>query len=245
MPLSNERLEELEREYFDQLYYYLKSIEQRMMCGLASKNNIKDDWWAQFIRGAEKRQVSDFARGAERIFYWLLTTLWTPNSSPIGSDMFFEAHNAFVHIDVKTANFKNTSDYLGKVAIGRNQTSYDADKTATGLNTRVNPNLPQYYHRGTEKEKPCLTFTIQVIHDAKTLDIIAILLICVPNGQLYGVYGNRIVGGGKSKDESMRYEYKNAPVFETIYGHPYRVKFLYFNEQRELLKQQITTKVEL
>jgi len=174
-----------------------------------------------------------------------LTTLWTPNSSPIGSDMFFEAHNAFVHIDVKTANFKNTSDYLGKVAIGRNQTSYDAEKTATGLNTRVNPNLPQYYHRGTEKEKPCLTFTIQVIHDAKTLDIIAILLICVPNGQLYGVYGNRIVGGGKSKDESMRYEYKNAPVFETIYGHPYRVKFLYFNEQRELLKQQITTKVEL
>ena len=164
---------------------------------LESKNDIRADWWDKFTKS--EKQISEFARGTERIFYWLLTTLWVPNSSPISSDLFFESYNAFIHIDIKTAKSNNTSDYKGKVALGKNQTSYNADKTQTGTPTQVNPNLPQYYNKGTDKEKPCLTYTIQLIHKPSTFDIIAILLISVPNGQLYSVYKNNIVGAVKVK----------------------------------------------
>ena len=210
---------------------------------LESKNDIRADWWDKFTKS--EKQISEFARGTERIFYWLLTTLWVPNSSPISSDLFFESYNAFIHIDIKTAKSNNTSDYKGKVALGKNQTSYDADKTQTGTPTQVNPNLPQYYNKGTDKEKPCLTYTIQLIHKPSTFDIIAILLISVPNGQLYSVYKNNIVGAGKSKDLSMRYEYKNNFTFNTLPEEPPRVKFIYFNPGYEFSTEDITTRREI
>lgn len=244
MTLTDDQLEKLEKEYFDHIFYYLKSNENRMMEGLKSKEGIRDDWWEKFLGTDKKRQVSDFARGAERIFYWLLTTLWIPNSSPIGSDLFFETYNAFLHIDIKTARSDNTSDYKGKVTLGKNQTSYDAEETHTGAETQVNPNLPEYYHKDGE-EKPCLTYTIQMIHDPETFEIIAILLISVPNGQLYEVYGTNIVGAGKSKDESMRFEYKNEHRFMLLNGNPSRVKFLYFNEDSAYSKEDITTISEI
>jgi hypothetical protein len=151
---------------------------------------------------------------------------------------------AFIHIDIKTAKSNNPSDYKGKVALGKNQTSYDADKTQTGIPTQINPNLPQYYNKGKEKEKPCLTYTIQLIHKPQTFDIVAILLISVPNGQLYSVYKNDIVGAGKSKDLSMRYEYKNNFTFNTLPDEPSRVKFIYVNPDYEFSTEDITTRQE-
>jgi hypothetical protein len=231
MRLSDKEMEKLERDYFEQIFYYLTCNEQRMLNGLASKNKIRSDWWFKFTQSESADQLSELARGAERIFYWLLTTLWMPNSSPIGADLFFEAHNAFIHIDVKTAKSDNPSDSKGKVAIGKNQTSYNPDKTKSGTKITVNPNLPQYYCEGTNLEKPCLTYSIQMVHDATTLEIIAILLISIPNGQLYRVYGNDIVGAGKIKGKSMRYEYKNNFFFNTLEDKPHRVRFIWFNEQ--------------
>lgn len=70
-----------------------------------------------------------------------------------------------------------------------------------------------------------------MVHDATTFEIIAILLISIPNGQLYRVYGNDIVGAGKIKGKSMRYEYKNNFFFCTLKGKPHRVKFIWFNEK--------------
>jgi hypothetical protein len=61
-----------------------------MLRALESKEQIKKDWWGRFAPLSHTRQTSELARGAERIFYWLLTTLWMPNSSPVGSDLFFE-----------------------------------------------------------------------------------------------------------------------------------------------------------
>jgi len=243
MPLTNEELEQLEKDYFDQIYFYLRFNQQRMLWGLESKNNIRDDWWDKFTNS--EKQISEFARGTERIFYWLLTTLWMPNSSPISSDLFFESCNAFIHIDIKTAKTDNQSDYKGKVALSKNQTSYDADKTQTGTPTQINPSLPQYYDKGGENEKPCLTYIIQLIHKPITFDITAILLISVPNGQLYSVYKNGIVGAGKGKGVSMRYEYKNNFTFNTLSGTPHRVEFIYFNPNYGLSTYDITTCQEI
>ena len=244
MPLNDRDLETLEKDYFDQLYFYLKSNEQRMMIGLNSKDSIRDDWISKYEEGAQQRKNSDIARGAERIFYWLLTTIWVPNSSPIGSDLFFETYNAFIHIDTKTANIDNVSDYKGKVALSANQTSYEASRTHTGIPTSVHASLPKYYNIGKKTEKPCLTYIIQIIHDIKSMEIIAVLLICIPNGQLYDVYENKIVGAGKGKNVSMRYEYKVNPFFQTLGNNYYRVKFL-FHQPSRILKPEITSRDDI
>jgi len=61
--------------------------------------------------------------------------------------MFFETHKAFVHIDIKTAKLNNESDYLGKVPISENQTSYKSPKQ------RFNSNLPSFYNKGNLEKK--------------------------------------------------------------------------------------------
>ncbi len=224
MSLINEALEQLEKEYFDQIFYYLSYNNERMIEALESKESIKSDWWDRFTKISDQKQQSELARGAERIFYWLLTTLWMPNSAPIGSDLFFESYNAFIHIDVKTAKSDNDADFKGKVAFGKNQTSYNPDRIGG------EPNLPQYYTLDNNTKKPCLTYILQIIHDAETYGIIAILLISIPNGQLHSIYGESIVGKGKNKKTwSMRYLYKNNFTFNTVNDKPHRIKFVYFN----------------
>jgi hypothetical protein len=79
---------------------------------------------------------------------------------------------------------------------------------------------------------------LQIVYEAETYDIIAIQLISVPNGQLYKIYGDAIVGKGKAgsgkgksnKTWSMRYVYSNNHVFDTLDGKPIRVKFIYFKK---------------
>lgn len=231
MPLTNEKLEGLEREYLDELYFHLERDKDRVMTGLDSKNKIRDDWWDLFEAGGK---ATDLDRGAERIFYWVLAGYWTPNSAPIGSNLFFETHNAFIHIEVKTSRTDNPADYSGLVPISIRQTSYPVKRI------KKPPGLPTYYNKGRKDEKVCLTYAIHVIHNIETLEIIAILLISIPNGQLYDIYGDRIVGGGKIKGASFRYRYKENPHFEALPATPYRVKFLYFDESSGYSKEDIT-----
>ena len=96
------KIEFWENEYLEQIYYLLKIDKEKMLSGFDTKEDIRDDW-EQFL-GAE---TSDFATGSERIFYWLFSQFGVPNSSPIGSDMFFETYNAYVHIDIKTVTLAN------------------------------------------------------------------------------------------------------------------------------------------
>lgn len=232
IPLTNEELERLEKYHLEQLYYYLKSNEERLMMGLRSKDKIHDDWWNQFKKGGK---ATDLDRGAERIFYWVLAGIWTPNSAPIGSNLFFETHDAFVHIEVKTSKIDYPADYRGLVPISERQTSYEIVKR-----TGKNPSLPTYYNKGRKTEKACLTYAIQLIHNPETLEMIAILLISIPNGQLYDLYGDKIVGGGKVKGASFRYRYKEAPRFEALSDKPYRIRLLYWNKAARYNEEDIT-----
>ncbi|MFH0948545.1 MAG: hypothetical protein V1833_06080 [Elusimicrobiota bacterium] len=150
------KIETLEHDYFEKINFDLSQDLQKMIDGLNSKDKIKDDWKGFFNRIDKKKQNSDFSRGAERIYYWLFSQFGKPNSSPIGADMFFETHNAFVHIDIKTAKFDNPSDFKGKVPLGANQTSY------SGKNYGVH--LPTFYNKNKPSEKICLTYIINIVY---------------------------------------------------------------------------------
>lgn len=220
-------IERKEYHYFNQLIFTLKQDLSKMVDALNSKDKIKDDWINIFKRTDKKRQNSDFARGAERVYFWLLNQFGTPNSAPIGADLMFETYDAFIHIDIKTAKINNPSDYKGKVPVSENQSSFLSDK--------FKGNLPFFYHVKQNNEiikKVCLTYVLNIIYDDKSenFKILSIILICLPNGALKNVYKDRVVEAGKIKDKSFRFAYKKSPFFKLLENNPKRFNFLYLDK---------------
>lgn len=79
--------------------------------------------------------------------------------------------------------------------------------------------MPQYYSPGGNSEKVCLTYIIQIIHEHAKPNIKALVLTCIPNGQLYAVYGKSIFKSGKggyAKGKDFRYSYSTEPFFELL-----------------------------
>lgn len=226
-------LERIEKQYFDLILVHLKQDFHILVNGLNSRLEIIDDWHNKFIKTSRSGyKASDLDTGAERIFHhFFASILRFPNSTPIGSDLMFELPDAFIHIDIKTALIDNQADYKGKVNIAINQTSY-------GLEKKFSPNLPQYYHLSSGKEKPCLTYIIQIIHEHAKPNIKALKLICIPNGQLFKHYGEKILGGGKTKGRSFRYLYYREPYFKLLkqrYNEDiFRIELLYLDKSLEV-----------
>ena len=239
--VSLKRLKEVEfweYHYFKEINFLLSQDIGKMISSLNSKASIKDDWLEAFNGIDKKRQNSDFARGAERVYFWLFNQFGIPNSAPIGADLMFETYNSFVHIDIKTAKYTNKSDYQGKIPIGENQTSYKSN--------RFNSNLPRYYNENNKNKKFCLTYALNIIYDDRNQNfhILTVLLVCIPNGLLKEIYGNNIIGAGKRKGKSFRYDYKNNPYFQLIDKKPFRIKMLFIDDsinERDVTKLQINT----
>ncbi|HOV93242.1 MAG TPA: hypothetical protein PLC04_09240 [Candidatus Kapabacteria bacterium] len=223
-----ENFEFWEKYYLDQMEFMLLKDKDKMINALNSKDEIKNDWIEIY-----NKKSCDIDRGAERVYFWLLNQLGFPNSTPIGSDLLYETANAFLHIDVKTTSYftilngkqvLNTGDFKGLVSIGKNQTSY---KYIDENNIEHEANLPFIYK---SKNKLCLTYIIHLIYDKEkdgNLKILALLLICIPNGALHDVYGNEICGGSKNKNEAFRYRYRENPYFQLLKNKPLRLKILY------------------
>lgn len=212
--LNDFELEKLERIYFEYILTFLKANLNPIIDGLNSRIKILNDWYQNFIKTARKGfKASDLERGAERIFsHFFASILRLPNSSPLGSDLMFEAPDAFIHIEIKTALIDNPSDYRGKINIATNQTSYKINKLFI-------PNLPKYYKPKLKIEKPCLTYIVQIIHEHAKPNIKALKLVCVPNGQLYPYYGRNIFKSGKTgykKAKDFRYNYAAEPYFKLL-----------------------------
>lgn len=64
--------------------------------------------------------------------------------------------------------------------------------------------------------KSPVTYIIQIIHEHAKANIKALKLVCIPNGQLYSIYGEGIRGGGKTKGKSFRYLYSVEPYFKLL-----------------------------
>lgn len=150
----------------------------------------------------------------------------------------YETFDAFIHIDVKTVSDSNWGDYKGKIAIQPNQTSYPLSKYG------LSPNLPTYYSKTFEKngnlyKKPTLTYFIYVLHKHASKEIYSLLLVCMPNGELYQIYGDKILHAGKTKN-NVRYAFKEEPRFVLLSDEKpvFRVEFLIKSKsytQKELL----------
>lgn len=229
---SRRKIERLEKNYLDNISFLMQSDIEKLIVGLNSKDSIREEW-IHFLNSNEDKRMSELSRGAERIFSWLFNQFGVPNSSPIGADMFFETHDAFIHIDVKSAQTNNGRDVNGQLTVEKSQTSYRGNVIPTrGKNKgQVRPysgNLPVYYTKSNGKRKICLTYFIAILYNAETLDIEWIKVVCMPNGLLYNTYGDTILAPGKATTE-VRYRYRNNGTFNLIEDNPSRVNVLYWN----------------
>ena len=218
-----------ENEYLEQIAYIVETDKEKMLNGFKTKEDIRNDW--EKYLGSE---TSDFAVGSERIFYWIFNQFGIPNSSPIGSDLFFETYNAYVHIDIKTVTLGNIGDFNKSIFIGDNQNSYEGFievKDRKGNIKELRPykgNLPTHYTKKDGEIKLCLTYFLNILYDEKDLDIQAMVLTCMPNGNLKKIYGNKVLSAGKNKGR-IRYNYTETPKFELL-KNKYRSKILLWNE---------------
>jgi hypothetical protein len=225
---SLKNMEFWENEYLKQIYYLLKLDRQKMLEGFATKEEIKEDW-IHYLGD----QTSSFATGSERIFYWLFNQFGKPNSSPVGSDMFFETYNAYVHIDIKTVTLANIGDFRRNIFVGDNQNSYNGEIEVRGKEARpYRGHLPYFYKKSSGEIKRCLTYFITILYNEENLDIQTILLLCMPNGILSPVYGNKVISAGKNKGK-IRFNYTKCSTFELLENNPKRIKVLLFKENMD------------
>lgn len=229
-------IEKIEMKYLNKYYHFLKFAEDELFLGFKTKEDIKDDWFEYYKSG-----ISDFAVGAERIVYSMLNGkgIGQPNSSPVGSDLFFEVNDAFIHIDLKTVQTNNIGDYTKCIFVGVNQNSYTG-KMLVNENKKNVPteereyisSLPTFYNKGKENEKICLSYFITILYDRENLDILVMSIVCMPNGELEKYYGTRVLQAGKNLDKT-RFRFTNVPTFELLDGNKSRVKVIYFNENMQ------------
>lgn len=232
--MNNREIEELELKYLNKYYYFLKFAEDEMFQGFRTKEEIKNDWIGLYGSNTGEG-ISDFAVGAERIVYSLLNGkgIGQPNSSPVGSDMFFEVEDAFIHIDLKTVNLKNIGDFTNSIFIGENQNSYKADIIKkNGTIKPYKPALPTFYNKGTDREKVCLTYFITILYNKDDLTIKVISIDSMPNGQLESHYKSRPLSAGKNHGKA-RFHIGEVNKFELLPGEPSRIKVVYFDQNMD------------
>jgi hypothetical protein len=231
--ISPEEIEQLEHIYLEEFFHFLKFVERRMLRGFETKEAIRDDWIKKWDPDEEGKGISSFAVGAERIIYALFNAqgFGQPNSAPVGSDLFFETHDAFIHIDLKTVQTRNLGDYARDIFVGNNQNSYlETIKLKNGKERVYNgAALPHAYNNKGNK-KPCLTFFITILYDENNLDILNINLLCMPNGSLSKTYGSDVLKAGKNPGK-IRFNFSKADEFRLLDNKPKRVKVIYFDKK--------------
>lgn len=230
MNLKN--IEIIENKYLNKFYHFLKYAEDEMLLGFDTKEKIKNDWIEKYKSG-----ISDFAVGAERIVYSLFNGkgIGQPNSAPVGSDMFFEVNDAYIHIDLKTVQTETLGDYNNSIFVGRNQNSYKAEikRVGNGLSFDpprfYEPSLPTFYNKESTNEKICLSYFVTILYERENLNILNINIMCMPNGELYFHYGDKILQAGKNPDKT-RFRFSEVTKFELLENTPSRIKVVYFDE---------------
>jgi len=238
---TNKEIEELEKKYLNKYYHFLKFAEDEMLTGFKTKDAIKDDWWGMYSSG-----ISNFSTGAERIVYSMLNGkgIGQPNSSPVGSDLFFEVSDAYIHIDLKTVGASltgktNIGDYTKSIFVGRNQNSYEGYMIVNGEKRHYLPQLPTYYNKGKSNQKICLSYFITILYDIDTLDTLVMSIVCMPNGELEPVYKTDVLSAGKNPDKT-RFRFTNTPKFRLLSNDDYRIKVVVFKEDMdELYKNKL------
>ncbi len=238
MDITLKQVEKIEYKYLRKYYYFLKFATDEMMDGFRTKEKIKDDWIDYYKSG-----ISDFATGAERIVYALLNGkgIGQPNSSPVGSDLFFEVSDAFIHIDLKTVQTDNIGDFTNSIFVGENQNSYKGTiKKNNGKQEQYIPHLPYIYNENKKNEKICLSYFVTILYEKETLDILVISIMCMPNGLLEKHYGSKVLKAGKNPGKT-RFHFSKVENFELLDGDKKRIQVVFFKED---MKQEYKDKLK-
>ena len=242
--LTQTEIEKLEKKYLNKYYHFLKFAEDEMIEGFKTKDKIKDDWWGLYSSQTGGKGISLFSTGAERIVYSMLNGkgIGQPNSSPVGSDLFFEVKDAFIHIDLKTVGASligksNIGDYTSSIFVGENQNSYEGymEVRSRGktIMKKYKPQLPTYYNKGKENQKICLSYFTTILYDTDTLDTLVMCIVCMPNGELEPTYKTDVLSAGKN-DGKARFRFKNTSKFRLLSENDYRVKVIVFKEDMDI-----------
>lgn len=245
--LSLKEIEELEYKFLNKYWYFLKFVEDDIIKGFNTKNDIKSDWIGKYGNG---EGISNFAVGSERIIYALLNgkIAGQPNSCPVSSDLFFEIDEAYIHIDLKSVTTNggfsthpitgetlkdNIGDFKSDIFIGENQNSYHSymivnEGKPNEEIREYTPKLPPVYSKTNGDKKICLTYFITILSNEATFDTELISIMCVPNGKLVDHYHERPLKAGKNPGKA-RFNFKEVNKFELLENTPTRIKIVYKN----------------
>ena len=233
-------IEALEHKYLMKYWYFLKFVEDDIVRGMLSMEDIRDDWEGRY--GNEEGGISQFDVGCERIVYALLNgkIAGQPNSCPVSSDLFFEVEDAFIHIDLKsvttsegTTRQDNIGDFNTCIFVGENQNSYAGTiiknyGRPTEYHEDYSPNLPPYYTKSNGDKKITLTYFVCLLNNSVTRICELISIMCLPNGRLESHYGSRPLKAGKNPGKA-RFNFSEVPEFELLAGNKKRVRIIHKN----------------
>lgn len=250
--LTPQEIECLEAKYLNKYWHFLKFVEDEIIKGFNTKNDIKSDWIGRY--GGENGGTSNFAVGSERIIYALLNgkIAGQPNSSPVSSDLFFEIDDAYIQIDLKSVTTNggisvhpetgeplkdNIGDFNTSIFIGENQNTYHGNmkvRVRDGNGNTIEqirpyePNLPPVYNKSNGDKKICLTYFITILSNSATFETELVSIMCMPNGKLEPYYRERPLKAGKNPGK-VRFNFSDVCKFELLANTPKRVKIIYKN----------------
>ncbi len=231
-------IEELEKKYLRKYYYFLKFVEDDIIKGLKTKNDIKNDWFEKWNTADNEKKISDFNTGAERVIYSLINSkgIGIPNSCPVGSDLMFEVEDAYIHIDLKTVQTSNINDFKNSIFVGNNQISYNSNYIVNNQERVFNSaNLPTFYNKNNSEKKYCLTYFLSILHDEKTFETICIYITCFPNGLLKPLYKGDVFKAGKNPDK-VRFNFRDCLNFKLADGN--RTLVIHLNQNVDQMHQK-------
>lgn len=238
--ISLEEIEKLEHKYLMKYWYFLKFVEDEIVKGMLSMEDIRQDW--EGFYGNPDGGISLFDVGSERIVYALLNgkIAGQPNSCPVSSDLFFEVDDAFIHIDLKTVTTTegqcandNIGDFNTCIFVGENQNSYTGTIIKNSgrpneYHEEYHPNLPTFYQKKNGDKKITLTYFVCLLNSAITQKCELISIMSFPNGKLVEHYGSRPLKAGKNHGKA-RYNFSEIPNFELLNGNKKRVRIIHKN----------------
>ena len=236
--LSLPEIEKLEHKYLMKYWYFLKFVEDEIVKGIRSMEDIRGDW--EGLYGSQKGGTSLYDVGSERIIYSLLNgkIAGSPNSSPVSSDLFFEVEDAFIHIDLKSVTTSdgiennNIGDFNTSIFVGENQNTYKGVIIKnSGRNSEYSekyvPHLPTFYTKKNGEKKITLTYFVS-LNNSTTKQCELVSIMSLPNGKLEEHYKSRPLKAGKNAGKA-RFNFKETPIFELLPDNKKRVRIIYKN----------------
>lgn len=233
MPDSNDlenlvKIERLESFYLSQIRSSLGIISE-VKNELESQNKLMSQFLNPEDRGSIiSKYKSFFDIGAERVIYHRLNRqnqLGTPNSSPIGADLFFEKNSTvfedgsnydlpvIISLDLKTVRANEGSaigDVCGDIPVGVNQNSYKTQiKYDNGMLRNYTPRLQPSYVLNNY-DAIVLSYLIVILYELEPdvenperMNVLMISSFSIPNGKLEENYKTKVFNPGKSGKLSL------------------------------------------